>query len=131
MTESSSTLAGTEATPTRRSIGQIAALPIIAIFLAALTVPFVANDYWVLISSRGLKRTREAMRLCQSSRLGSITRSQRWISDASTSFSRFALAIQRPTCRQIHAGGSEQIKEIAFNNRASAGKIRAILLRRR
>jgi branched-chain amino acid transport system permease protein len=52
MTESSPTLAGTEATPTRRSVGQIAALPIIAIFLAALTVPFVANDYWVLIATR-------------------------------------------------------------------------------
>jgi branched-chain amino acid transport system permease protein len=52
MTESSPSLAGTEALSTRKSYGQIAALPIIAIFLAALTVPFLANDYWVLIATR-------------------------------------------------------------------------------
>jgi ABC-type branched-subunit amino acid transport system ATPase component/ABC-type branched-subunit amino acid transport system permease subunit len=52
MTESSPTLAGNEALSPRKRIGQIAALPIIAIFLAALTVPFLANDYWVLIATR-------------------------------------------------------------------------------
>jgi branched-chain amino acid transport system permease protein len=52
MTENARTLAGAEAISARRSIGQVAALPIIAIFLAALTVPFVANDYWVLIATR-------------------------------------------------------------------------------
>ncbi len=50
--ESSPTIAGAEAASARRSIRQVAALPIIAIFLAALTVPFVGNDYWVLIATR-------------------------------------------------------------------------------
>jgi branched-chain amino acid transport system permease protein len=52
MTESSPTLAAAEAVSARKSFGQVAALPIIAIFLAALTVPFLANDYWVLIATR-------------------------------------------------------------------------------
>jgi branched-chain amino acid transport system permease protein len=52
MTESSPTLAASRAPSARRSIGHVAALPIIAIFLAALTVPFVGNDYWVLIATR-------------------------------------------------------------------------------
>jgi branched-chain amino acid transport system permease protein len=52
MTETSPYLVGNDALSPRKSIGQIAALPIIAIFLAALTVPFLANDYWVLIATR-------------------------------------------------------------------------------
>jgi ABC-type branched-subunit amino acid transport system ATPase component/ABC-type branched-subunit amino acid transport system permease subunit len=50
--ESSPSVAATPAGMARRSGGHAGTLPIAAIFLAALVVPFVANDYWVLIATR-------------------------------------------------------------------------------
>jgi branched-chain amino acid transport system permease protein len=53
MNESSPPLAATTPeTARRRAIGHVGALPIALIFLAALTVPFIGNDYWVLIATR-------------------------------------------------------------------------------
>jgi branched-chain amino acid transport system permease protein len=52
MTEMSPSLAVTEAPPAGRAKGFSAALPIAGIFLLALTVPFIGNDYWVLIATR-------------------------------------------------------------------------------
>jgi branched-chain amino acid transport system permease protein len=52
MTESSPSIAAAPEEATRRSIGHVGALPIALIFLAAIAVPFVGNDYWVLIATR-------------------------------------------------------------------------------
>jgi ABC-type branched-subunit amino acid transport system ATPase component/ABC-type branched-subunit amino acid transport system permease subunit len=53
MTDSSPALAGAQAVPARKSWSRRAGtLPIALIFLAALIVPFVGNDYWVLIATR-------------------------------------------------------------------------------
>jgi len=52
MTESSPTVASAPAAPARKAQGHVGTLPIAAIFLAAMLVPFVSNDYWVLIATR-------------------------------------------------------------------------------
>ena len=52
MADSAPLLASTRALSQRKVQGHAAALPIVAIFLAAILVPFIGNDYWVLIASR-------------------------------------------------------------------------------
>ena len=52
MTESAPSIATTAVVPARHSVRHVGALPIIAIFLAAIVVPFIGNDYWVLIATR-------------------------------------------------------------------------------
>lgn len=52
MTESSPSLSSAAVTAPRRSQLHAATLPIIAIFLLATVVPFIGNDYWVLIATR-------------------------------------------------------------------------------
>jgi branched-chain amino acid transport system ATP-binding protein/branched-chain amino acid transport system permease protein len=52
MTDSSPSVASAKALPPQRRQFPAVSLPIAAIFLAALTVPFIGNDYWVLIATR-------------------------------------------------------------------------------
>jgi branched-chain amino acid transport system permease protein len=52
MTESSPSIAAAADEPARRSIGHVGTLPIALIFLAAIAVPLIGNDYWVLIATR-------------------------------------------------------------------------------
>ncbi len=52
MADSSPSIATTTAAPPHRSLGRASALPIVLVFLAALAVPFIGNDYWVLIATR-------------------------------------------------------------------------------
>jgi len=52
MADSSPLLAPTPALPRGKVQGYATTLPIVAIFLAAMLVPFIGNDYWVLIASR-------------------------------------------------------------------------------
>ena len=52
MADSSPSIATTTAAPPQSSLGRASALPIVLIFLAALAVPFIGNDYWVLIATR-------------------------------------------------------------------------------
>ncbi len=52
MADGSPSLASTLTAPQRKVRRHAATLPIVAIFLAAMLVPFIGNDYWVLIASR-------------------------------------------------------------------------------
>jgi branched-chain amino acid transport system permease protein len=52
MTESSPSIAATAKELRRGSVGHAGALPIALIFLAAIFVPLIGNDYWVLIATR-------------------------------------------------------------------------------
>jgi len=52
MVDSAPSLTSPEVLPRGKVPGLATAVPIIAIFLAAMLVPFIGNDYWVLIASR-------------------------------------------------------------------------------
>ena len=52
MADSSPLLASPEALPRGKVQGLATTLPIVLIFLGAMLVPFIGNDYWVLIASR-------------------------------------------------------------------------------